>query len=43
MRTEIEHLHQLARMATDPRVIAELQLLIAELEDRVSHLEAGHA
>jgi hypothetical protein len=35
MRTEIGHLRTLASMNTDPRVLAEIDALIHELERRI--------
>jgi hypothetical protein len=40
LRAEAQHLCTLARNTTDPRVIAEIKALIAELERRAR--EMGH-
>jgi hypothetical protein len=35
MRAELRHLRVLARLATDPKVLAEIDLLVQELERRI--------
>jgi hypothetical protein len=43
MRTEVAHLHTLATMTTDGAVLAEIQMLIDELERRIRRGGNGHA
>jgi hypothetical protein len=42
MREEIRHLRTAAKMTTDPRVLAQIQMLIEELESRLGILSNGH-
>jgi hypothetical protein len=35
MREEVQHLRHLATLTTDPRVLAEVEALIRELERRI--------
>lgn len=43
MRAEIGYLRSLSDMNDDPRVRAEIQLLIVELERRIRESGNGHA
>lgn len=41
LRAEIEHLRRLGYLVTDERVRAEIQKMIAELEERLGRLQQG--
>ena len=41
VRAEIEHLQRLAKMMTDPGMLAGIRSLIGELEQLLTRLESG--